>query len=616
MHRCAALVQLVGERLIITQGHLSQEALDYKNFVLQNLCKSGTKQRKRQVVLAQLPNGDWRKRGVVEHLVAPGVEYDRASLCRTIQQGLLTCLASSLFKVFPRHRWLACDQATDQLALAECIHGLGSAAFLRMLGHSVDVAPPDQARVEPRGQPHRPACDAPAHMHGEPGHMQMDEQRVSLSQDEPHNFDDPSAEHLVSGFPSTDAPPEQVWSQENARRRKVALSFWRSEPLAHMLLCRLVMHPLCELLSSHLTRAGQAWQDKAVQAAARETLAGDRKEGPASRRGEYIEQTSERRFFGELAELLTSPQWRHLPTEAWTVGFQSLTFRATSKMGCCVQQSLVQPTLVFPLAMFQILKHPERTAALLKVRPCMQDAFSFRFMQRFAGEQLTSEEALACMEVLLESAHTDTVPIEWTHGRVARLVKVQKVQTHVPTMGFLNGQLLGQKHCARNASATSTATLSASASSSTRRKRRAGQGLQSRPSRGGGGAMRAFIRLRTFRQKGRCDFKALAAEHKEAKRCNTEDYQRALQVGRAGTAHHKVHKHATFGPAMKTIARKRARLARRAASGSGSALQRIDLGSTGRRGSPHSEVPAAAASAFARGEPAFPEGSQGEADQR
>ena len=67
------------------------------------------------------------------------MEVDQEQLVATISEVLILCLAPSLFKTFPRHRWLGCDTATDQIALAEAVHHIGSSAFALALGTDQSV---------------------------------------------------------------------------------------------------------------------------------------------------------------------------------------------------------------------------------------------------------------------------------------------------------------------------------------------------------------------------------------------------------------------------------------------------------------------------------------------
>ena len=80
----------------------------------------------------------------------PGAEYDEQRILDLVSEAVTVALAPSLFKVYPRHRWVGCDTALDQLALAECVHGLGSAAFLLMCGQE---APGEEGHPAPPAAP-------------------------------------------------------------------------------------------------------------------------------------------------------------------------------------------------------------------------------------------------------------------------------------------------------------------------------------------------------------------------------------------------------------------------------------------------------------------------------
>ena len=110
----------------IIRGSPPVETLRHREFVLNLFCASGGNQALRRYLLERLPNGDWRRRDKVEVCVAPGVEVDVPSLKKQLTTALLLVLAGKNFRVYPKHRWVGCEVATDMVGLAEAVHGLAS----------------------------------------------------------------------------------------------------------------------------------------------------------------------------------------------------------------------------------------------------------------------------------------------------------------------------------------------------------------------------------------------------------------------------------------------------------------------------------------------------------
>ena len=148
-----ALGSLVRQRLVVKRGASPEEASEYRHWVLDTFCKKGAHHVLRRTLLGRYLNGDWHRAGVLEHYAEPGVQLDEAALAETITKVLILGLAPALFRTFPRHRWLGCDTATDQIALAEAIHHIGSAAFALALGEDVcgEHAPTTPQATDSRG---------------------------------------------------------------------------------------------------------------------------------------------------------------------------------------------------------------------------------------------------------------------------------------------------------------------------------------------------------------------------------------------------------------------------------------------------------------------------------
>ena len=284
----------------------------------------------------------------------------------------------------------------------------------------------------------------------------------------------------------------------NRQRQEAAATWLASKPLGMIMSIRLCLKPLVSLLSSHLERSGQSWELQ--QRAAEARLIGQ-ETGATGRKtalGEYIGLSAEERFFEEVEEMVQSPTWQYLPETNFTLAHQTLIFKMTSRMGSCVEQLLVEPTRCFPLALFRKLQSEEGCVSLMKIQeemPCVLDEVAEQFLQTFGQQPLTSQAAQAALQLFLSVTSTETVSIEWGHGRVHRLITSLKTQTHVPSMEYINSQFLAQKYVARAQKARAIGKRPPKG----KRKLAGAQALgrplkKAKASSRSGGAYRAFVR--------------------------------------------------------------------------------------------------------------------------
>ena len=129
--RC--LMSEIQEKLVIMHGYPTAEAAEHRKFLIELLYSKGPNQVVRAHLLETLPNGDWNRRDRVEMYVPAGVDIDPAEAASTMSKALVLALTGSLFRPYPRHRWLGADVSTNQVALCEAIRGLASTAFHRFL---------------------------------------------------------------------------------------------------------------------------------------------------------------------------------------------------------------------------------------------------------------------------------------------------------------------------------------------------------------------------------------------------------------------------------------------------------------------------------------------------
>ena len=131
----ATLVRLVMEgALQISRHPPSQEADSYKTYVLDAFCAGGPRATERRLLLTSTFTGDWRTPvDPLQVYIPAGVEYSELQVRRNMAHALVSSLAGRSFHLFPRHRWVGCELALDQVGLLLCVHDLGRLALCECL---------------------------------------------------------------------------------------------------------------------------------------------------------------------------------------------------------------------------------------------------------------------------------------------------------------------------------------------------------------------------------------------------------------------------------------------------------------------------------------------------
>ena len=549
-----SLIAVVQARLVILPGAASPEAAKYKQSVLDLFCTSGTKTSLRRFLLEALPNGDWRNREQVEVFLAPGIAISRDQVVQRVAAGLVLALCGKLFSTYPQHRWLGSEISVSEVGLLEAVHGLASASYDHMLqqwthsGSRAAATQPLRAQSDARmllqaetaGTANIPSGTLPAGQEAEQHHPQ------------PAVADASQGASHAENTGTFQVPVDHAAVNEQHRRR--ASEWLRTRPLSSLVVCKLVLTPLTDLISTYIHRAGQAWEaeDRAQVASAQSLQQVSHKTSPML---EHVKLTAENKFFQDLGRLREDQAWLVMPLEAHTLEVQSTVFQALSRAGCALHELVVKPAQRCPLALLRLLVHGESVLPnILALPDCMLDDFSKQHLTLFPGDKLLSADSLAILDAYHLGASPDIVSVEWGHGRVHRLIKKSSVQTVAPTVSFVSSQWLMQKHHLRyqvpllgqgqpvKAEAQHMVEDPDVPEEPMAKKRR-----------GGGGAFRAFISVRSRGQSGKADMKHLANEYARAKAEHTREYQEALVLGEAGTARHKVTGQPSFGPATRDV---------------------------------------------------------------
>ena len=556
-----ALVQVIQERLVIVRGSPPPEAREFRSHMLDVFCSKGRNLAIRRFLLEHYATGDWRKVDTFEVYMAPVIEIDEAVVTANVCKAMALALTGSLFRTYPRHRWVGADQTLDQIGLAECVHGLASAAFRKMHVLSGD----HKGRTSTAAQ--RPDSSLPTSMGGATSSMHVGAAPSGVpappaAQPLPPP-DEEGPEETAADVPDDYRDEESVgYSAANAAALKKAGTWLESSPLHRLLTMRLCMKPLTDLLDAHLVRASDAWEteQRAAAAATDENTSVGRK----CRVLEYLQLVSEGQFFQELSQLLHKDRWRHIDVAHHHLEFQSWVFKLISRMGALVHELMVLPTQRYPMQLFSIVLDPQAGASKVQAaQACELDDFSSGFIKTFQNEGVDSEAALAVLQAVALCIPTDTVGIEWGHGRVSRLIKAQSQQTQSPSMGFVNGQFVCMKQRQRFSQSLDAKVAAFSQDLAGRRR---GQPSGSKASaeqvakrRGGGGSWRTFVSKRARGQHGKADFKALAAEYQELQETGGPDLAEVQQVGVLATRRHAQTGEGSFGQPTRQMRRRRQR---------------------------------------------------------
>ena len=556
-----SLALLIRRRLKVIRAAPPPHVRRHQDWVLSSFCAQGPKARVRRCTLQALLNGDWTCHQEVQVYLAPEVEVDLPKLQEQVIQGVMLALASRTLRQYPRHRWLGAEGALDDILLLQCVHGLCSAAFLHMC---LGVDPLDDlaasralSSLETTSQP--------------PGGAAGDELDVVLQETGPSSGWWGNAAHafLDPALPVQDSGESTNMSElayQNSQRRNKVCKWWQSHPLAPLILIRLCIRPLAKLLGGYIERSGQDWlQEQRMAQTVLMALHPEHRTFNTSALLEAVNAVGEAQFFEDLATLLKEEDWDHVPPSHWTVGFQGLAFRLTSKMGCLVKELCEQQSRTFPLRLFRLLSSTSSLADILATKPCVLDNFTATYLATYPQERAVSREGLSLLTLLAMVIYPDIVHLEWTHGRTHRLLKSQSVQTKAPTISSINAQMVIQKykerlqHCSDGSicNALDLAGLAPPADDPGDGDEAHHDAREGR--RGGGGAWRAWTSQRARGSGSRPDWSNLAVEYRQAQMFHTEEYQAAMLSGQAATTRHAEHlkrSRSSFGPYTRDVHRK------------------------------------------------------------
>ena len=541
----ACLREEIGSRLEIKTGFPSAAASNYKKQACRLFVSHGQAALTRRALLALCPNGDWRASSVQYH--ASSEEQQRLSpdeVKEHLTNGLVVALASSQPALYNRSKWTGSDMAVDDLGIFEAVHRLLSTTFARFcasyqsgaLAASFLVLGKALAKYD---------CQQ-RELEGEAG-----EEREVVAEEQAVGEATPGGGEAVAKADREDAASKERgdapdWVRENVKHRKIAMAFLRGQPLALMILIRLLMEPLRQYMGKQFRRAADKWDFS--QRAAMAHAAEQGREHVRQLRVVQVAEGSDDRQFALQVRLLASTEhlWAIMPPSFHTVRNRALAFRCISRVGCAFAKLLATRHQRFPFRVFLLLLDPAKAQELLQTPDCLLDGWTKTLKglyPDFSGEEF--QQVLYTVALLLR---VDISSVESRHASIRRLLTARSVQTHPMGFADLSAQWVFQQH--RTQQAAEQPKKKAEAKQGDRRSENGRQqkaravkkttttkrGKPRKP--GFGGAWRAWVRMKASAYRkpdGVVDMAELSKAYRDAKADNTEEYQRAARVGKEAT---------------------------------------------------------------------------------
>ena len=518
----------IASRIEVLDGHPPLAARVYKMCLLKVFASQGSCATTRRALLSLCPNGDWRSNNI-EFYLRDSDTFSRAdtgAIVKHVTNGLTVALAAATPHLYNRSKWTGADVAVDDLAVLEGVHRLLSTTIARFSARYVGGARRDQLLqwgYRSRAYDREQLLELEAEARG------------------PHGEEQPAGgeqvEREAGREPTGDAMGTAELAALNAKNREAALRFLSDNPMAWLVVLRLLMEPLRQLLCMQFSRAGDAKAFAKKAAAAAAAMAGNEPD-LTTRLGEVASGVDDRKFFEQVVLMMRGKAlWQLLPPSVQNFEMRATVWKAASRMGCAFVKSMVTPHDGFPLKLFRLLREPDLAAEFGR-KQCLMDPWTLRLHQRFEG--FTSAEFFQILYTVGRFMPVDISHVESLHATVRRLLFTRSVQTHAMGLPDLSAQWVCQqyrrskKHLGKAKAGHSKKLLSRRA----RAKRKAGKPRCDKPDRpkqraGFGGPWRAWIRkkMKSLKTHGR----EVKQSYHIAKRENTAEYRDAVAAGSEAT---------------------------------------------------------------------------------
>lgn len=263
----------ISSRLELRHGRPSQDAVRYKRTLLQMCVQHGAGALVRRVLLASVPNGDWRAPKVqfFVDIAPPGVSTDRSSVLEFLTAGLMAALTASQPTLYPRHRWVGADIAVSELAIMEGCHRLLSTTFARVCAAHARGSTRSAFLAEARTLAVYDSSVAGSNFGGEIQDEPVEAHILPIAIEQGDSTEDTQA---GGAGDSNTTMGGNAFAEENARRRRLGLQFCRQNPLGTLLVVRILLEPLRQYMSAQFQRASRHFEFTQRAKEARAVVAG------------------------------------------------------------------------------------------------------------------------------------------------------------------------------------------------------------------------------------------------------------------------------------------------------------------------------------------------------
>ena len=531
------MLEEILETLDIQEGSCSEDAAAHRKACLMVFLGAGSRRRQMQGILSCLPNGDWRLTDRVQVYLRAGAAHTREQVAVLVAKGLLHTLAGTAVRIFNRKRWTNNDLAINQLGLLQCCHGLLRRVYTRWLvacGYKGSLTAGREGSCD-EVAPLLPLAFDAAQVAGLGLGLDSEVEAQPVEQVDPVDADGDG--HREAESSDAKRVEDDSFAEQNARNRLAALTWLNGEPLAELLVVRLVMEPSMAVLRRQLAIASDRWERQQASKA----LPGDGGLGGrdfrilVSARGDLDAQFI--RHHQMLANATTL--WKVMPSSCLTEYWRCLAFRSASREAAEYHRLLTHAHRRPPFLLFLIVHHPAVAEQLKKLPDCLLDPFTKRVLELFG---FNSPDLRAFLLMLMHLGHTDTAKVECWHAWARRFLFRRGAQTHRPDFADLSARVFSHRLQRRQKAAAEWMPCAGAAGGASAQpgaeepEGDRGQESEAKRRRGGGGAWRYFVGQHLRQGNGHASFAALADAYKE--RTDAEKAEH-LAEGAVGTAMHK-----------------------------------------------------------------------------
>eukprot|EP00971_Amphidinium_carterae_P036783 723281-Amphidinium_carterae.1 len=431
----AALREEIQATLVIKRGRCSVDAQQHKQRVLQVFSVGSGKSISQLMLLAVLPNGDWRVGDCVEHYVQDEVPLDAyPAIATAMESGLMLSLLAKKPTVWCRHRWTGCQAALCELGLLTAIHSLLPRAYCRFLSKlkaTKDVITTSDTAGNAMMKT-QSMIDAEAAIGlGLLPLMQNAGEATDL-------------QHASGGAPPIGTAIS--WAAENETQRRKSSQWLQSEPLPFLSLLAICVAPLQALMHKQLEVAGKFWDQKQNVEAIRRLAACDF-EGFLARDYQITLAAGgvmEANFLQDLRLAFTDyDRWLVIEEQYRDVSMNAKAFAILSRSGAMIEKSLGMSHKTFPVKLFKLLLKPDEASSLAGTRTCLMDAWSKDLLTVCPGYE--GADCLHLLHLHAVLAATSTAKVESLHSSIRRQLVLRSVQTHTLPVSALSAEFLLQQ---------------------------------------------------------------------------------------------------------------------------------------------------------------------------